>query len=236
MKGVVVMLKVLNFLGISALVFSIYTGCVLFNTNLPKDANKVKRMEVKEEKKIETPPPSPKSFDQKLLSKYAMIDSSDVVLESHINSVLDKNRYGCMGKDRYEYVTSISSSILNYTHGDLKMALWVAAMAQIESSYRLSADPKVSSAKGFLQVIFRYHKKELLKVGINEYDLNTDPVKSIRAGILVFSKYLKIEHGDFRLATDRYRGLSVPKKERDRYYNLIHAVYSKLLKEVQEYA
>ena len=64
-------------------------------------------------------------------------------------------------------------------------------MAQVESSYRITADPKISNARGFLQVIPYWHKKTLLKAGISVEDLYTNPQKSVLAGVLVFQKYLK---------------------------------------------
>ena len=229
------MIKILNVIGISALVFAMYSGYNLYSY-VPEDtANVERRMEVKEQKKLEVPAPKPKSFDSKIISRMEMIDSSDVVLEDHINSILDKSRYGCMGKDRDEYVSSISSSVLSYTKGNIKLALWVTSMAQVESSYRLNANPKVSTARGFMQVIPRYHP-ELAKAGINSKDLSTDPAKSIKAGVIVFNKYLRIEKGNYKKATRRYRGLSVTEEEQQKYYNAILSVYNKLLDDLHEYA
>ena len=232
------MIKVLNSIGVSAMVFAIYNCFVLFYpvVEVKKDEVKVERkMEIKENKKIEVPPPSQKSFDQKLLARYEMIDSSDIALENHIISVLDRSKYKCMGRDKEEYVSAISSAILYHTKGNIKLAFWVAAMAQVESSYRLNANPKISTARGFLQVIPRYHP-ELAKAGITSEDLSTDPAKSIRAGILVFQKYLKVEHGNFKQATARYRGLSVTPEEQARYYKAISKVYNKLVEDLKQYA
>ena len=230
------MIKVLNLLGVAAMAFSIYRGVELYNMPTENTVVVEHKMEVKENTKINPPKEDPKSFDPKLISRLEMIDSSDIVVEEHINQILDQSKYNCMGKDRDDYVCAFSSSVLNHTKGDLKLALWVTAMAQVESSYRLSADPKISTAKGFLQVIYRYHKKELSKAGITEEDLRSNPEKSIRAGIIVFNKYLKIERNNYRKATRRYRGLSVSEEEQTRYYNAIKRVYNKLLDDLHEYA
>ena len=231
------MVKLLNSIGLSALVYGIYLGISLFTPNLPKDnAIKENHKVVKENKRLIPPKEAPKAFNPKVISKLEMIDSSDIIIEDHITSILEKSKYGCLGKSRKAYAADFSSSVLNHSKGDMKLALWITAMAQVESSYRINADPRVSSARGYLQVIYRYHQKELSKAGISKEDLSTSPSKSIHAGIIVFRKYLKLEHGNYRFATDRYRGLSVPKKERDRYYAAISAIYDKLLKELNEYA
>lgn len=233
------MLKFLNFIGVSSAVVAIFTSVSLFNPTCEvakQEKIKVERkMELKEERKINPPKETPKSFDPKVISRLEMIDSSDIMLENHIVSVLEKSRYSCVGKNRDEYVSDISSAILNHTKGNLKLALWVTAMAQTESSFRINANPKVSTARGFLQVIPRYHP-ELAKVGITTEDLYTNPSKSIQAGVIVFQKYLKIEKGDFKKATARYRGLSVTPVEQERYYKAISKVYNKLIEDLKEYA
>lgn len=230
------MLKILNAIGIGALVFAMYSGYTLYNY-VPENVAKIERkMEMREQTKLETPAPSPRSFDQKKLARLEMIDSSDIVVEDHIVSVLERNKYSCMGLDRDDYASAFSSSVLRHTGGDIKLALWLTAMAQVESSYRLTADPKVSSARGFLQVIYRYHAKDLTKANISKDELSSNPSKSIKAGVIVFQKYLKLEKGNYRKATARYRGLSVPQSEQDRYYKAISKVYNKLVDDLKEYA
>ena len=227
------MIRIINAIAVTVISFGIYAGVRLYQyETTPVPQNNIPPIN----KKIEPPKEVPKSFAWKKLSKLEMIDSSDVVVEEHINQILNRNKYKCMGMTRDVYVTSISSAVLNHTKGNIKLALWVTAMAQVESSYRLTADPKVSSARGFLQVIPRYHKKELAKAGITSEDLYTDPSKSIKAGIIVFQKYLAIEHGNYQKATRRYRGLSVPEKEQQRYYTAIKNIYNKLLDDLHEYA
>ena len=206
------MLKILNFVGISAMVFAIYSGYNIYSY-IPEEVAKVERkMEVKEESKINPPKEQPKvkTFDPQKISRMEMIESSDLVVEDHIISVLDTSRYSCLGQSPDDYAAAFSSAVLRHTGGDIKLALWLTAMAQVESSYRLNADPKISSARGFLQVIYKYHAKELSKAGISKDELAKNPSKSIYAGVLVFRKYLKVERGNYKRATARYRGLSVP--------------------------
>lgn len=230
------MLKILNVVGISAMVFALYSGYNIYSY-IPEEVAKVERkMEVKEEKKITPPKELPKAFDPKVISRMEMIESSDLVLEDHIVSVLEKNKYSCMGKNRDEYAIEISSSILSYTKGNIQLALWVTAMAQVESSYRLNADPKISNARGFLQVIPKWHRKTLAKAGITEKELSTNPAKSIMAGVLVFKQYLDREHGNYKNATRRYRGLNESEESQTKYYNSILKIYNKLLDELHMYA
>lgn len=231
------MIRVLNFIGMFTLAFGIYRGVELYNMPLENSVVTVERkMAVKEQKKLEVPAPKPKSFDQQKISRMEMIESSDLVVEDHIISVLDTSRYSCLGQSPDEYAAAFSSAVLRHTGGDIKLALWLTAMAQVESSYRLNADPKISSARGFLQVIYKYHAKELSKAGISKDELAKNPSKSIYAGVLVFRKYLKVEHGNYKRATARYRGLSVPQSEQDHYYKAISKVYNKLLEDLKEYA
>ena len=219
--------------------FGINSGLELYNLVTNQSATVVAKIENRKppepKEKLVPPKPLPR-IDKKVLAKMKMLDFSDLVLERHISRVLDINKYKPHGLEREEYICSISSSLLQHTKGDLRLALWLAAMAQVESSYRLSADPKVSSARGFLQVIYRYHQRELSKQGISKEDLYTNPSKSILAGLIVFKKYLAIEHGDYQLALRRYRGLSVSEKEQLRYYTAVKKIYTKLYKELEMFA
>ena len=216
--------------------FGIYRGVELY-TMPPENTISVERkMRVNEKRKDTPPKEAPKSFDQKKLARMEMLESSDLVLEDHIVSVLEQNKYSCMGKNREEYAIEISSSILAYTKGNIQLALWVAAMAQVESSYRLNADPKISNARGFLQVIPKWHRKTLAKAGITARELSTNPAKSIMAGVLVFKQYLDREHGNYKNATRRYRGLNESEESQSKYYNSILKIYNKLLDELRMYA
>ena len=157
------------------------------------------------------------------------------VIESHISSYLLKG-YSFNNMDRDEYIKAIAEACI--IHSDsIEKAFWIASMIQKESSYRISAKPGKStnsSARGFIQVIWRYHSNMLKKNNISKFDLDTDIEKSVKAGILVFNYYLRLERGDFRKALRRYRGLSVTEKEQNYYYNYISSVYSKLQKDFKE--
>lgn len=181
-------------------------------------------------------PPQPKPMNAKLVAKLELLDNMDMPFQEHIENVLIKNRYNCMGKPREKYASEIASAILKHTDGDIDLATWIASIMYVESSYRLTADPKVSTAKGLLQVIYRYHRWDLEKSGITREDLYTNPSKSVKAGIIVFKKYLKTEKGNYERATRRYRGLSVSEKQQRAYLNGIKRKKKELMNIIRQYA
>lgn len=218
LKGVVTMFRIINTLVTIVVSLGIFSGVQLYQYETTPVPQKNVPPIVK---KIEPPKEAPKLLNQKLVSKYEFIDSLDKAFSEHISTIISKSHYNCMGKDKRDYVESITSALLHHTNGNLELALWVASMAYTESSFRLNADPKTSSARGFLQVIYKYHERELKKAGISREDLSSNPSKSIQAGILVFQRYLRIEHGDYVRATRRYRGLSVTERQQRAYLNSI---------------
>ena len=162
-------------------------------------------------------------------------DVAQKVLAKHINSFLLRN-YNCEGMKREEYVRDLAEAILLHS-GDINRAFWFCGMAQTESSYRLSAKPgrrTNSSARGYLQVIWRYHGGMLSKNGIRREDLSTDIGKSVLAGVLVFNQYLRREKGDFRLALRRYRSLSASEAEQQAYYKSVSSVFLKLKEDLRK--
>lgn len=157
------------------------------------------------------------------------------VIENHISSYLLKG-YSFNNMSRDDYIESIAEACV-VNSDSIEKAFWIASMIQKESSYRISAKPGKStnsSARGFIQVIWRYHGNMLQKHDITKSDLDTDIEKSVKAGILVFNHYLRMEKGDFRRALKRYRGLSVSEKEQNYYFNYINSVYIKLQKDMEE--
>lgn len=187
-----------------------------------------------EVKKIIPPPPKP--MNSKLVSKLELLDNIDKPFQEHIENVLLKNKYSCLGKSREAYASEITAALLRHCDGNLDLATWIASMAYVESSFRITADPKVSTARGLLQVIYHYHKWDLSKLGITREDLYTSPSQSIKAGIVVFKKYLKAEKGDYVKATRRYRGLSATEKQQRAYLNGIRRKRKELLNIIQQYA
>ena len=176
-----------------------------------------------------------KSLNQKEDVKPSEDDMAQKVIYDHINSYLLKG-YTFNGMTRDDYIQAIAEACV--IHSDsVEKALWVASMIQKESSYRISAKPGKktnSSARGFIQVIWRYHGSMLQKHDIAKADLDTDISKSIKAGILVFDYYLRLEKGNFKKALRRYRGLSTSESEQQYYYNYISTVYQKLQKNFKE--
>lgn len=174
-------------------------------------------------------------LDQKEDLKPSEDDMAQKVIYDHINSYLLKG-YTFNGMTRDDYIQAIAEACV--IHSDsVEKALWVASMIQKESSYRISAKPGKatnSSARGFIQVIWRYHGKMLAKNGISKSDLDSDISKSVKAGILVFDYYLRLEKGNFKKALRRYRGLSTSESEQQYYYNYISTVYQKLQKDFKE--
>lgn len=190
------------------------------------------RMEVKdnaESGNLLPPPPKPEE------EKPSEEDVAQKVIANHISGYLLKG-YSFKGMPREGYIKAIAEACV-VNSDSIEKALWVASMIQKESSYRICAKPgktSNSSARGFIQVIWRYHGAMLQKHGISKADLDSDISKSVQAGILVFDYYLRLEHGDFRKALRRYRGLSVTEKEQNYYYKYISSVYNKLQKDLKE--
>lgn len=192
------------------------------------------RIEIKDnaESKDLTPPPPELEEEKKPLADDV---AARMVIADHINSFLLRN-YSFGGMSRDEYVAAIAEAAVLHTDS-IEKALWIVSMMQTESSFRLSARPGKStnsSARGFLQVIWRYHGTMLSKHGISKEDLATDISKSVKAGVLVFEVYLKQEKGDFKKALRRYRSLSATEAEQKAYYNAINSVFQKLKGDLKE--
>lgn len=190
------------------------------------------RMEVKDNAESrDLLPPPPEHEEEKPSDE----DVAQKVIEDHISGYLLKG-YSFNGMPREDYIKAIAEACV-VNSDSIEKALWVASMVQKESSFRICAKPGKatnSSARGFIQVIWRYHGNMLKKHGISKSDLDTNISKSVQAGILVFDYYLRLEHGDFRKALRRYRGLSVTEKEQNYYYKYISSVYNKLQKDLKE--
>ena len=177
----------------------------------------------------------PPVLNQKEDVKLSDDDVAQRVIEDHIGGYLLKG-YSFNGMSREDYIKAIAEACV-VNSDSIEKALWIASMIQKESSYRICAKPGKatnSSARGFIQVIWRYHGKMLANHDISKSDLDTDIEKSVKAGILVFDYYLKIEKGDFRKALRRYRGLSTSEKEQEYYYRYINTVFLKLKNDFKE--
>ena len=212
---------------------------VVYLLNLPPKEPSQERMEIRMEIKDNakskdlTPPPPPELEEER--KPLADDVAARMVIADHINSFLLRN-YSFGGMSRDEYVAAIAEAAVLHTDS-IEKALWIVSMMQTESSFRLSARPGKStnsSARGFLQVIWRYHGTMLSKHGISKEDLATDISKSVKAGVLVFEVYLKQEKGDFKRALRRYRSLSATEAEQKAYYNAINSVFQKLKGDLKE--
>lgn len=212
-------------------------GVVYLLNPQPKDPSQVKmelKVEVKDDmpKDLTPPPPEPEEEKGKPLADDV---AARMVIADHINSFLLRN-YSFGGMSRDEYVAAIAEAAVLHTDS-IEKALWIVSMMQTESSFRLSARPGKStnsSARGFLQVIWRYHGTMLSKHGISKEDLATDISQSVKAGVLVFEVYLKQEKGNFKRALRRYRSLSATEAEQKAYYNAINSVFLKLKGDLKE--
>lgn len=161
------------------------------------------------------------------------------VIADHIDDFLPKSYKGFGGKSRTEYINVIAETLVSSTKST-EEAFWLCGMMQSESSFRLIARPgrsTNSSARGFLQVITRYHGDVLNPAGISKKDLETDIEKSVLGGVLVFHKYRYPKRGGERTlrdATRRYRSLSASEAEQTAYFNAARSVFQKLMKDFKE--
>lgn len=224
----------LHLLGAMALLAAVFGGTQLYRQLTVENPQYLEVAKLVEDfnrapKKMPRNPqnqPSPRAEEKN-------ISADDVaavnVIRDHINGFLLRS-YNCGGMTREEYVAAIAEALVLHCDSSEK-ALWVCGMMQTESSFRLSAKPGKStnsSARGFLQVIWRYHGKMLAKHGISREDLSTDIGKSVQAGVLVFDQYLRREKGDFQKALRRYRSLSASEAEQQAYFKSVNSVFLKL--------
>lgn len=216
-------------------------GVVYICNPRPQEPSKVKvelKVEVKEDvsKDLTPPPPEPEKEKRKPLADDV---AARMVIADHIEGFLLKSYKGFGGKSRAEYINVIAETLVSSTK-TVEEAFWLCGMMQSESSFRLAAKPGKStnsSARGFLQVITRYHGDVLNPAGISKYDLETDIEKSVLGGVLVFQKYRYPKRGGERTirdATRRYRSLSASEAEQTAYYNAASSVFQKLMKDFKE--
>ncbi len=226
---------------VAIVLLGIGMGVVYLCNPRPTEPSKVE-LKVEVKNKIESSdliPPSPKPEE----GKKKLVVSDDVVarqvIASHIDGFLLKSYKGFGGKSRTEYINVIAETLVSSTKST-EEAFWLCGMMQSESSFRLVARPGKStnsSARGFLQVITRYHGDVLNPAGITKYDLESDIKKSVLGGVLVFHKYRYPKRGGERTiaeATRCYRSKSASEFEQRRYYNAADRVFQKLLKEFKE--
>ena len=210
----------------------------------PQEPSHVKveelKVEVKDEIKFkDLLPPPPEHEEDKKKSVVSDDVAARQVIANHINGFLLKSYKGFGGKSRTEYINAIAETLVSSTKST-EEAFWLCGMMQSESSFRLVARPGKStnsSARGFLQVITRYHGDVLNPAGISKYDLETDIEKSVLGGVLVFQKYRYPRRGGertLREATRRYRSLSASEAEQTAYFNAARTVFQKLMKDFKE--
>ena len=226
---------------VAIVLLGIGMGVVYLCNPRPTEPSKVElKVEVKDKiASSDLIPPSPKPED----GKKKLVVSDDVaaqqVIANHIEGFLLKSYKGFGGKSRSEYINVIAETLVEYSK-TTEEAFWLCGMMQTESSYRLVARPGKStnsSARGFLQVIARYHGDVLNPAGISKVDLETDIEKSVLGGILVFHKYRYPKRGGKRTiaeATRCYRSKSASEFEQRRYYNAADQVFQKLMKDFKE--
>ena len=214
---------------------------VYFINPRPQEPSQVKvelKVEVKDDmpKDLTPPPPEPEEEKGKPLADDV---AARMVIASHIDGFLLKSYKGFGGKSRSEYINVIAETLVSSSKNP-EEAFWLCGMMQSESSFRLVARPGKStnsSARGFLQVITRYHGDVLNPAGISKYDLETDIEKSVLGGVLVFQKYRYPRRGGertLREATRRYRSLSASEAEQTAYFNAARTVFQKLMKDFKE--
>lgn len=160
------------------------------------------------------------------------------VIQNHIENNMLPTIQGFGKLNRREYARAIAEALVKFTK-DPNDAMWLCGMAQTESSYRIWAKPPSStnsSARGLLQVIFKYHSDILSPLGITKDNLSTDINMSVQGGVKVFYRYLYDRKGNKRTykdATKRYRSLAIPESEQLKYYNKIAVVFNKLKRELK---
>lgn len=229
----------LNALGIAALIAAILGGFEVWKRIQPQtipqewvELNKLLEERWQNRSLVLLPP-------EKKENLVADDVAAKVVIANHIETVLLKSYKRFGGKaDRAEYIRAIAEALVDSTKS-VEESFWICGMMQTESSFRLSAKPgksSNSSARGFLQVITRYHGDVLNPANITKKDLETDIEKSVLGGVLVFHKYRYTRRGERTVAeaTRRYRSLAVSETEQQRYFNSANKVFQKLMKDFKE--
>ena len=221
---------VLNALGVLALIAALVLGNEVYQLLKPQpiseEVREVNRL-LEERRKN---PPLPSMIQERKQE----VDDIAVkkVIQNYIKNFLRNSKYtfGNMTKD--EYIEAIANAVIRYTSSS-EDAFWFIGMIQTESSFRITARPgkrSNSSARGLIQVIWRYHGKYLEKNGILREDLDSNIDKSIHAGILIFNQYLKYKSakGDKLIALRYYRSKSASEEEQQAYSRSVRSVVAKL--------
>lgn len=129
--------------------------------------------------------------------------------KKYVNSILTTKRL--------KYIMSISNDkltsnekklyikyIIRYSKKYNISPILIASQIHRESNFR-SKLVSSKNAKGCMQVIYKYHKEDLHKQGIEEKDLTT--IKGgVEAGCIVLAKYIAMNDGDIHSALMWYVG------------------------------
>lgn len=176
--------------------------------------------------------------DQKTEEVLAEDVAARIVIKNYIRHILRNSRYQFGEMTREDYCTAIAEAVLRNT-SDIDEAFWFTGLVKTESTFMISARPPKStnsSARGFCQIIWRYHGTFLTKHGISKDDLENNIDKSIRAGILVFRQYQarKSTNGKRELALRLYRSNAATEQQQQAYLHSITAVVNRLTKELEK--
>ena len=120
--------------------------------------------------------------------------------EKLIDRIIDKSNPSLSEKKRAEYKKYILKWSRKY---DLSPA-FVASMIHRETNFNEKAVSK-SNARGALQVLAKWHKDKLDKLGIKEKDLHSIN-HGIHIGCQIIRQYLDWNDGDYRAALEKYVG------------------------------
>ena len=166
------------------------------------------------------------------------VDIAKKIIKNYIREVLRSSKYKFKDMSREEYITAIAEAVINETD-DVEEAFWFTGLINTESTFKINNRPAKStnsSARGFCQIIWRYHGEFLQKHGISREELETDIPKSIRAGVLVFRQYQKRKStgGCREKAVRLYRSLSATESEQAAYLRSIKRVSDMLTKDLRK--
>lgn len=221
------MKKVLGFIGgVAVLGLSFGFWHLTLNNYASNMEERIQGIETKLEKKIDTNGRNIGNVQKELKEEVSTIHDSLTFVQRQEQSIISTMNMNEADKEyirtlldtkRLIYIMEQSNpkltrnEIKTFVQCILKYAkkyeispVLVASQIHRESNFRSKLVSK-ANAKGCMQVIYKYHKKDLKEAGISEKDLLTIR-GGIHAGCIVLSKYIRMHDGDVHTALMWYVG------------------------------
>lgn len=196
--------------------FNLYAGDNSYYVYKKEMVNYVDSLAWARAPKIDTPDLNKSNYG--LLNKFSLLTFAKLnkkTLDLNYDLRLTKDKVTEMQKmasyitDKYEVPLSKAEKIVyevykNSAVHNVEPHL-ILGVIDVESTFQYNPVNKLSSAKGLMQVIARYHPEEVSAIKAKNLELHSVE-GSIEAGVLVLSKYLAAQKGNLSRALQAYNG------------------------------